>query len=81
VAFAYGGVFVQQLGMLQDDFASGVHIVAPDGVDQAAREHELRVGELGDGWRDLFGMVTVKIRDRRRIATADGAEQVLRLVL
>jgi hypothetical protein len=95
VAVAYGGVFVQKLRVLQDDFANGVHIVVPDGVNQAARDHkprparrfvaareyELRVSELGVRWFDLLGMVCVKIRERRRIATADGAEQILCLML
>jgi hypothetical protein len=48
--------------MLEHQRAHGVHVVAPDGIDQparehepgparpfvASREHELRVGEQGD---------------------------------
>jgi hypothetical protein len=86
---------VQQPWVAADQPTDGVDVVAPDRGDHltrlhearparrlvAARKDELRVGQLGAPGVDRVGVVTLELRDRRRITLADRAEQVLRLVL
>ena len=81
--------------VLLDHRANGGDVVAPDRVDQlarlhqsrparrlvAARQHELRIGQLyARGVRSL-GMVLLELGERGGIAGAHGAEQILGLVL
>ncbi len=80
--------------MLQRQLANGVDVVVPDRVDQltgedeprparrpvAAREHELRIGELRALRRRRLWMVLLDLRDGIGFAAANGAEQILRLV-
>jgi hypothetical protein len=86
---------VQELRVLDDEIAHRVNVVAPDCVDQltalheahptrrliAARENELRVGELGVRRVDFVGAKLPELRDRGWIAAVNVAEQILGLVL
>ena len=60
---------------------AGEHEARPTRRLVTAREHELRIGELGAGGIDLVRMVFLELRDGVWIAAMDGAEQVLGLVL
>ena len=84
-----------RFGLLVTRSRTVVDVVAPDRVDQlhglheprparrlvAAREHELRVGELGVGRVERIGMVLAQLGERGGIAGVNRAEQILGLVL
>ena len=88
IAVANGGVLVQQVGILHNQLADCVDIVAPDGVDEfagldqarparclvTACEYELRIGEPDLIGCDGIRVMLVEFLDRGRIAAPDVAE-------
>jgi hypothetical protein len=74
--------------MLQHELPDRVKVIAPDRVDEvagedktwparrliAARQNELRVGELRVHWIDLFRVIVLEVRDRGRITSANLAK-------
>jgi hypothetical protein len=80
--------------MLQNQFADGVGVIAPDRVNHSAGEdearpvrqtvtsgeRELRVGQPGGAGLYILRVMFLKLRHRDRVALPDGVEQVFGLV-
>jgi hypothetical protein len=95
VAFYPSGILTQQAGIAQHHGAHRLDITVPDGVGHAAGgnqarptgkaitagKHKLRIGEPGRCGIDRFGLIFAEIGNRFRIAAANGAQQIFRLML
>jgi hypothetical protein len=80
--------------MFLHQLSDGLHIVAPNRVDQsagkhqprptrrliAACKHKLRIGELGFAWFNLLGVMLVQFGKRGWIAGSNLTEQILCLM-